>query len=106
MVFQGSCDRAMFTRWLRYLLENLTKNNHDKTKKHLLILDNASTHKNGHIKKIATDFNCRIMYLPAYSLELNPIEKAWSVLKFKVKSIAVWLDKTIVEALDLGLNEM
>ena len=46
------------------------------------------------------------MYLPAYSPDLNPIEKAWSVLKYKVKSIAVRLDKTIVEALDLGLKEM
>ena len=96
----------MFTGWLKYLLENLTKNNHDKTKRYLLILDNASIHKNGDIKKIATDFNCRIIYLPAYSPDLNPIENAWSVLKSKVKSIAVRLDKTIVEALDLGLKEM
>ena len=46
------------------------------------------------------------MYLPAYSPDLNPIEKAWSVLESKVKNIAVRLDKTIEEALYLGLNEM
>ncbi|AMW78113.1 transposase [Acinetobacter sp. TGL-Y2] len=46
------------------------------------------------------------MCLPAYSPDLNPIEKAWSVLKSKVKNIAVRLDKTIEEALDLGLKEM
>lgn len=106
LVFQGSCDRAMFTGWLRYLLENLTKDNQDKTKRHLLILDNASIHKNGDIKKLAKDFNCRIIYLPAYSPDLNPIEKACSVLKSKVKSIAIQLDKTIEEAIDLGLKEM
>lgn len=106
LVFQDSCDRAMFTGWLRYLLENLTQNNQDKTKRHLLILDNASIHKYGDIKKIAMDFNCRIMYLPAYSPDLNPIEKAWSVLKSKVKSIAFQLDKNIEEALNLGLKEM
>lgn len=106
LVFQGSCDRAMFTGWLSYLLENLAKNNQDQRKRHLLILDNASIHKNGDIEKLAKDFNCRIMYLPAYSPYLNPIEKAWSVLKSKVKNIAVRLDKKIEEALDLGLKEM
>lgn len=50
LVFQGSCDRATFTGWLNYLLENLPKNDQDKTKKHLLILDNASIHKNGDIE--------------------------------------------------------
>ena len=46
------------------------------------------------------------MYLPAYSPDLNPIEKAWSVLKNKVKNIASQLDKSINEALDSVFKEM
>ena len=93
-------EQCLQVGWLSYLLKNLAKNNQDQSKRHLLILDNSSIHKNGDIEKLVKDFNCRIMYLPAYSPDLNPIEKAWSVLKSKVKNIAVRLDTTIEEALD------
>ncbi|TCM69058.1 DDE superfamily endonuclease, partial [Acinetobacter calcoaceticus] len=77
-----------------------------KTIKHLLILDNASIHKGKEIDELVARYNCRIMYLPAYSPDLNPIEKAWSVLKSKVKNMATQLEKTIDEALDLVFKTM
>ena len=46
------------------------------------------------------------MYLPAYSPDLNPIEKAWSVLKRKVRDIVSQQDKSIREALDMGFKLM
>ncbi|MBJ9907176.1 transposase, partial [Acinetobacter bereziniae] len=48
----------------------------------------------------------RLMYLPAYSPDLNPIEKAWSILKRKVRHIVSQQQKTILEALDIGFNQM
>jgi putative transposase len=43
-----------------------------QTKKYLLILDNASIHKGKVIYDLAAQYQTRIVYLPAYSPDLNP----------------------------------
>ncbi|PPB87847.1 hypothetical protein AsoHEU7_03965 [Acinetobacter soli] len=56
--------------------------------------------------ELAIQYNPRLMYLPAYSPDLNPIEKAWSVLKRKVKNIVSQKQKTVIEALNIAFNQM
>ena len=100
LVFQGSCDRKLFVGWLDYLFRNLPTSNY------LLILDNASIHKGKEIEQLAETYNVRIAYLPAYSPDLNPIEKAWSVLKRKVRNLVSQENISIFEALDIGFKQM
>ena len=47
----------------------------------MLILDNASIHKGRVIDDLAARYQIRIVYLPAYSPDLNPIEKSFSKVK-------------------------
>ncbi|KAI7938667.1 hypothetical protein MJO28_014246 [Puccinia striiformis f. sp. tritici] len=54
----------------------------------VLIVDNASFHHGGRIEDIIEDKGCRIVYLPAYSPDYNPIEKAFSVLKNNLRNCA------------------
>ncbi|WP_324627242.1 IS630 family transposase [Acinetobacter sp. MD2(2019)] len=105
-IFQGSCDRSTFAGWLEYLLKGLPKDKSGQHQKHLLILDNASIHKGKEIDELATQYNARLMYLPTYSPDFNPIEKAWSVLKRKVRNIVSQKHKNVIEALDIAFNEM
>ena len=65
-----------------------------------------SIHKGRKIEELARQYNARLMYLPAYSPDLNPIEKGWSILKRKVRHIVSQQQKTILEALDIGFNQM
>lgn len=88
------------------LLKNLTKDKADESQKYLLILDNASIHKGQQIDEVVHRYNARLMYLPAYSPDLNPIEKAWSVLKRKVRHMVSQKQKTVIEALDIAFNQM
>ena len=47
----------------------------------VLVLDNASIHHDRHIANIVEACGCLLLHLPAYSPDLNPIEKGFSVLK-------------------------
>lgn len=104
LVFQGSCNRRIFTGQLEYLLSSLVQNECESKKKHLLILDNASIHKGKEIEELAARYNTRVFYLPAYSPDFNPIEKAWLVLKRKVRQIVVQQDKSVNEALNIAFK--
>jgi len=53
----------------------------------VIVLDNASFHKNKRTKELIERAGCRLIYLPPYSPDLNPIEKFWSWLKRKIRSI-------------------
>ena len=55
-------------------------------KKTVVVLDNASVHRNRQIKelrKIWEDRGLFLFYLPPYSPELNPAEILWRILKCK-----------------------
>ena len=57
---------------------------HPKEKKIHLILDNAPYNKSIQVKDLAVELRIKIMYLPAYSPNLNPIERLWKFMKKQV----------------------
>ena len=48
-------------------------------------LDNASFHNKKRLALLAEKYGHRIVFLPPYSPELNPVEKFWGWLKGKLK---------------------
>jgi transposase len=47
----------------------------------VIVMDNASFHKKKELNQIASSYGCRIIWLPPYSPDKNPIEKVWANLK-------------------------
>jgi transposase len=47
----------------------------------VIIMDNASFHRKKALNRIAESYGCRILWLPPYSPDKNPIEHAWANLK-------------------------
>lgn len=78
-MFEGSCRRALVCEWLKTrLLPRLAPGS-------TLILDNATFHKGAELEAIVAAAGCQLLYLPAYSPDLNPIEGFWSPLKLWMK---------------------
>ena len=46
-----------------------------------LVLDNAAAHHNNFVKLLAARLKIELMFLPAYTPELNPIEALWGIIK-------------------------
>ena len=69
----------------------------------VVIMDNLSSHKVDGVRERIERCQAELLYLPPYSPDLNPIEKAWSKLKeilrqTKARSIEA-LDQAITKAL-------
>ena len=46
-----------------------------------LVLDNAAAHHTNYVKQVAAKLKIELMFLPAYTPELNPIEALWGIIK-------------------------
>jgi transposase len=66
-----------------------------------VILDNLSAHKVAGVRDQVEAAGARLLYLPPYSPDLNPIEQAWS----KVKQILRSLKPRTSEALEYAVAE-
>jgi transposase len=52
----------------------------------VVVLDNLSSHKVKGVRERIEAAGAELLYLPPYSPDLNPIEKAWSKLKLLLRS--------------------
>jgi transposase len=75
MVFEGYCNRDVVEAWLsEMLLPTLPKGC-------VIVLDNASFQRSPSTRALVEAAGCFLMFLPAYSPDLNPIEHVWANLK-------------------------
>jgi len=47
----------------------------------IVVMDNLSPHKSDPTLALITNAGAQVLFLPAYSPDLNPIEKMWSKVK-------------------------
>jgi len=67
----------------------------------VVAMDNLSIHKVNRVRELIEGSGARLLYLPPYSPDLNPIEKAWSKFKQSLRSAKA----RTREALDLAVTE-
>lgn len=73
--FADKCNREVFNQWIEEkLVPNLKQGQ-------VVIMDNAKFHKDEKTRKLIEGAKCVLLYLPAYSPDLNPIERYWSKMK-------------------------
>ena len=68
-------------------------------------MDNLSSHKIKGVRRLIEKAGAEVLYLPPYSPDLNPIEKAWSKLKQILRSAKARtkeaLENAIAEAIKM-----
>jgi transposase len=75
MVFNGSCNTQVFESWVeQFLIKELKPGQ-------VVVMDNATFHKSQKTKELIQSVGCRLLFLPPYSPDLNPIEKFWANMK-------------------------
>ena len=78
---------------------------HPKERNVYMVLDNAGYNRSYRVQDLAEELGIRIMYLPPYSPNLNPIERLWKFMKKKVMANTYYPDvKTFQQELMLFLR--
>jgi transposase len=79
-VFKGNTNSNVFNSWLeKFLVPELQPNQ-------VVIMDNAAFHKKAKTAEIIAKAGCKLLYLPPYSPDMNPIEPYWAITKNRLKS--------------------
>jgi len=68
----------------------------------LVVMDNLSAHKRASVRAMIAAAGAELVFLPPYSPDLNPIEKAWSKLKQKLRAV----EARTVHALDHAIEHL
>ena len=75
MAIEGATDTAVFRAYVGQVLGPTLRPGD------VVIMDNLTPHKSDPTLKLIAATGARALFLPAYSPDLNPIEKMWSKVK-------------------------
>ncbi|KAF4262843.1 hypothetical protein CNMCM8812_004371 [Aspergillus fumigatus] len=81
-VFQGSTDASIFEDFIEELLHHCGRWPEPKS---VLVMDNAAFHHSEKIEQMCSQAGVKLVYLPPYSPDLNPIEELFAELKAFIK---------------------
>ena len=81
-IYQGSTDAERFEDFVEELLHWCGRWPEPKS---VLIMDNASFHRTPRIDQMCSDAGVKLIYLPPYSPDFNPIEEFFAELKAFIK---------------------
>src|SRR4051794_16549127 len=82
MTVEGGTETAVFATYLQhFLLPALAPGT-------VVVVDNVGAHQPDRIRELVTAAGCELVFLPAYSPDLSPIEEAFSKIKTLVKAAA------------------
>jgi transposase len=80
MTVEGGTDTAVFATYLEhFLLPALAPGT-------VVVVDNVGAHQPERIRELVVAAGCELVFLPAYSPDLTPIEEAFSKIKALVKA--------------------
>ena len=71
MTIEEPTDSDIFLAYVEHLLYPVLKPGH------VVVMDNLSAHKAPAVREWIEKAGAEVLYLPPYSPDLNPIEKAW-----------------------------
>ena len=99
MTIEEATDAEIFLAYVEHVLCPALKPGD------VVVMDNLSSHKVNGVRKLIEEVGAEVLYLPPYSPDLNPIEKAWAKLKQLLRATKARtkeaLDQAITEALKL-----
>ena len=100
MTISGATDTAVFRAYVEEVLCPTLRPGD------LVIMDNLAPHKSAPTLELITQAGAEVLFLPAYSPDLNPIEKMWSKVKASLRSIEARTPDELLPAIAAALAQV
>jgi transposase len=100
MHLPGAADTAAFVTYIDQVLCPTLKQGD------LVVMDNLSVHKSPEVLKLVESVGAEVRFLPAYSPDLNPIEKMWSKIKALLRSAEARTPQELDEAISQAFSKI
>ena len=98
LAVEGATTRAVFETYVeKVLLPGLRRGQ-------IVVMDNLTAHKGDRIRELIESAGCKLLYLPPYSPDLNPIEEAFSKIKGLLRKAGARSREALIEALGRALE--
>ena len=97
-LFDGPINAERLHAWIdQFLAPTLKKDD-------IVVLDNLGSHKGKAVRAAVRSIGARLLFLPKYSPDLNPIEQVFAKLKTRVRKAAPRTFDAIADALANALE--
>ena len=93
MTIEEPTDIDIFLAYVEHLLYPVLKPGD------VVVMDNLSAHKAPAVSEWIEKAGAEVLYLPPYSPDLNPIEKAWAKLKQLLRAVKARSKETLDQAI-------
>jgi transposase len=98
LAFDGATNTACFEAYVgRCLVPALRPGD-------IVVMDNLSCHKTAEVARLIAAAGAEVRYLPAYSPDLNPIERLFSKLKAALRKAKARTAAALIEAIGAALR--
>jgi transposase len=100
MTLEGATDTESFRAYVEMILVPTLQAGD------MVVMDNLSPHKSDPTLALITAAGAQVLFLPAYSPDLNPIEKMWSKVKMLLRTAEARTPADLVEAIGQALAKV
>ena len=100
MTLEGATDTESFRAYVEVVLVPTLQPGD------MVVMDNLSPHKSDPTLVLITQAGAQVVFLPAYSPDLNPIEKMWRKVKALLRAAEARTPAQLVQAIGQALAQV
>ena len=100
MTLEGATDTESFRAYVEVVLVPTLQPGD------IVVMDNLSPHRSDPTLALITAVGAQVVFLPAYSPDLNPIEKMWSKVKGLLRTAEARTPTDLVQAIGQALAQI
>ncbi len=98
LAVEGATTKAVFEAYLERVLAPSLKSGQ------VVVMDNLTAHKGSRVRELVEERGCKLLYLPPYSPDFNPIEEAFAKIKALLRKAGARTREALLEAMGRALE--
>jgi transposase len=97
MIIEGAANATAFEAYLEHILVPSLHSGQ------IVVMDNLRVHKGARVRQLIEEKGCQVLFLPAYSPDLSPIEETFSKIKAFLRRAKARTHEALEEAIRQAL---